>query len=407
MAGALLLVVGLLLIATGVFARTHSLGGGGNDEVRATAAALRGRVDQALAGATRALEPKAMAAARLPEIVSGLDLDADAHTFEDLLQNEDWWAPYRAEFPLSGVVTANGALAIIMMGNRRAPRTSAARPPCARRARSASRRVSRRSRAAPSCSRRRACRAGKHHAPGAVVVVGAPLERPALQAVADGAGTAVALSDGKRVLAAAGPDAAQTKLAALVGREDRATEAGLVTLDDGPAGVTVALDRGLWLDAALPALPQPAGSHLGLFIAAAGALLGGAGLVIQLVGPAPREGRRRHARSAITRPAGSGPHPAGKRPGDRDDEIRVRRRMPRLRRPRRRSRPPRQARPPRRCCSRPRARASRWAATGCWNASARAAWRRSSSPRPTAPRASSATSSSSACTRTSRAAATP
>src|SRR6185369_708978 len=111
--GALLIVVGLLMIATGVFARTHTLGGGGtsNEDLRASATALRGRVDQAMATAVRGLEPKAMTAARLPEIVSALDLDADPHTFEDLLENEDWWATYRNEFPLSGLVTANGALA--------------------------------------------------------------------------------------------------------------------------------------------------------------------------------------------------------------------------------------------------------------------------------------------------------
>jgi len=320
--GALLLVVGLLLIATGVFAQTHSLGGPGNDEVRATAAALRGRVDQALAGATRVLEPKAMAAARLPEIVSGLDLDADAHTFEDLLQNEDWWAPYRAEFPLSGVVTANGALAILMMGEHAGAAdvsgSSAVR--AAREVGVASGVAAIQGRAFLFAAAR--VPRGKHHAPGAVVVVGAPLERPVLQAIADGAGTAVALSDGKRLLAAAGPAAAQTKLPALVGREDRATEAGLVTLDDGPAGVTVALDRGLWLDAALPALPQPAGSHLGLFIAAAGALLGAAGLVIQL------SGRRRvkvdgDIPSAHTGPPGSGPLLAGNQQGDRTTDPRL------------------------------------------------------------------------------------
>jgi len=113
--GALLLVVGLLLIATGVVARTHAIGGGGEDP-RTTATSLRGRAEQALSGATRALEPKAMTAARLPEIVSGLDLDADPHTFEDLLENEDWWAPYRSEFPLSGIVTGAGAVATIGSG---------------------------------------------------------------------------------------------------------------------------------------------------------------------------------------------------------------------------------------------------------------------------------------------------
>src|SRR5262245_5226493 len=86
--GALLLVLGLILIATGVFARTHAIGGTSREDLRATATALRGRVEQAMAGAARVLEPKATAAARLPEIVSGLDLDADAHTFEDLLENE-------------------------------------------------------------------------------------------------------------------------------------------------------------------------------------------------------------------------------------------------------------------------------------------------------------------------------
>ena len=320
-AGALLLVVGVLLIATGVFARTHSMGGSGNDEARATAAMLRGRVEQALAGATRALEPKAMAAARLPEIVSGLDLDADAHTFEDLLQNEDWWAPYRAEFPLSGVVTANGALAIIMMGNRTGSAdvsgSSAVRQ--AREVGVASGVAAIQGRAFMFAAAR--VPRGKHHAPGAVVVVGTPLEPPVLQAVADGAGTAVALSDGKRLLAAAGPDAARTKLAAMVGREDRATDAGLVTLDDGPAGVTVALDRGLWLDAALPVLPQPAGSYLGLFIAAAGALLGGAGLVIQLAGRRRAKGDTDNP-TPITQPTGSGPHRAGKQQGDRKTDPR-------------------------------------------------------------------------------------
>src|SRR3954464_1037253 len=108
--GALLLVVGLVLIATGVAARLHTVGGsGGSDDQRATATALRGRIDLGVASAARVLEPKAMSAARLSEIVSGLDLDADAHTFEDLLENEDWWAPYRSEFALSGLVTGAGA----------------------------------------------------------------------------------------------------------------------------------------------------------------------------------------------------------------------------------------------------------------------------------------------------------
>src|SRR5262245_8875615 len=270
--GALLLVVGLLMIATGVFARTHSFGGGGGGEDRrATATALRGRIDQALAGAARALEPKALSAARLSEIVSGLDLDADVHTFEDLLENEDWWAPYRSEFPLSGVVTASGALAV-MVGQEASPKTLApqavGQAPAATRAVLASgvpdlggSPVVRRARETGVGSGVTGMQGtafllaaarvppGKNHVPGAVVILGTPLERPALQAVADGAGTAVVLSDGKRVLAAAGPEAARTALAALVGREAGAGEAGLIKVEGGQAGVTVAIDRSLWLDA--------------------------------------------------------------------------------------------------------------------------------------------------------------
>ena len=69
-----------------------------------------------------------------------------------------------------------------------------------------------------------------------------------------------------------------------------------------------------------------------------------------------------------------------------------------MRRRRRRESPP----PPRRSARRGRVRAPRSAST-CWCASSpRAAWRRSSSPSRWAPRASSATSSSSACCRTCR-----
>src|SRR4051794_1056728 len=249
--GALLLVVGLVLIATGVAARLHSIGGtGGSDDQRATATALRGRIDLGVASAARVLEPKAMSAARLSEIVSGLDLDADAHTFEDLLENEDWWAPYRSEFSLSGLVTADGALA--MRGSGVSDLSAAPVVRQAREAGVASGVAAIQGRAFLLAAAR--VPRGKHHASGGVVILGTPFERAALQTVADGAATPVALSDGKRLLAAAGPDVAQTKLAALVGHEDRATEAGLIHMDDGHTGLTITLDRGLYLDAFLPAL---------------------------------------------------------------------------------------------------------------------------------------------------------
>jgi len=300
MVGALLLVVGLLLIATGIIARTHSAGGG-TEDTRAAATALRARAEQAMAGVARALEPKAATAARLPGIVSGLDLDADAHTFEDLLENEDWWAPYRSEFSLSGVVTADGALAILGSNGADVSATQAVRQ--AREAGVASGVTVIQGRPFVFAAAR--APRGKRGASGAVVVLGNPLERQALQAVADAAGTAVGLSDGKRLLVIAGPDAAQTRLAALVGRESRATDAGLIEMDEGNRGVTTAVDRGLWLDAVMPASPTPVGSSLGLLIGAGGLLIAASGLVIQLSG-------RRRAKVdtdnplAITRPMGSG-----------------------------------------------------------------------------------------------------
>ena len=113
---AALIVGGVLLVVTALLTRgnhTQTGGGDGDQQQRGAAAALRARLDQALQAATRALEPKATAAARLSEIVSGLDLEADPHTFQDLLENEDWWAPYRGEFPISGVISASGSIATL------------------------------------------------------------------------------------------------------------------------------------------------------------------------------------------------------------------------------------------------------------------------------------------------------
>src|SRR5262249_9775175 len=184
--GALLLVVGVLLIATGVFARTHSFGesGASSEDLRASATALRSRIDQALSTAARALEPKATAAARLPEIVSALDLDADPHTFEDLLENEDWWAPYRAEFPLSGLVTANGALA--MLGSSSADLSGT---PAVRQARDAGASAGVTAiQARPFLFAAARVPRGKRHPSGATVLLRPPLARPALHRAADGGG---------------------------------------------------------------------------------------------------------------------------------------------------------------------------------------------------------------------------
>src|SRR5262249_32164601 len=55
----------------------------------------RARVEQSLASRARALEPKVAEAARVPELGAALNMGADQDTFQDLLESEDWWAPYR------------------------------------------------------------------------------------------------------------------------------------------------------------------------------------------------------------------------------------------------------------------------------------------------------------------------
>ena len=130
--------------------------GGGNDDLRATATALRGRVEQALASAARALEPKAMAAARLPEIVVGAGSRRRRAHVRGPARERGLVGAVPRRVSAVGRGHRDGALAMLGVGRRGC---RAARPSCARRARPASRRASPRSRDARSCSRRRACRA--------------------------------------------------------------------------------------------------------------------------------------------------------------------------------------------------------------------------------------------------------
>src|SRR6516165_9218615 len=199
------IVGGVLLVVTALLTRNGRTQPGTGDEQRGAAAALRARLDQALQSATRAYEPKATTAARLSEIVSGLDLDADPHTFEDLLENEDWWAPYRTEFAVSGVVSASGSLATIGAGAGDLSGTTVVRQ--ARDLGVASGVVAAQGKALLLAAAR--VPRGKRRASGAVVVLGAPFDRAALRALADAAAAPVGLSDGKRLVAYAGPDGAQ------------------------------------------------------------------------------------------------------------------------------------------------------------------------------------------------------
>ena len=277
-----------------------------------------------------------MSAARLPEIVSGLDLDADAHTFEDLLENEDWWAPYRSEFPLSGRGHARTARSRLL-GARAIGAISAARRWCARRARPASRRASRRSRARAFLFAAARVPRGKHR-------VGRGRDRRdavRTPGAADGRGRR---GDGRRAVrrqaAARRPPVPTPRRrswrrwsAAKTGRPERASS----TLDDGRLGLAVALDRGLWLRRRAADGPAARG------LAARPGHRRGAALLLGGVGPR-RPARRAGGAAqvdgdgpmAITQPTGSGQR---RRPASSRD--RTRRRSASRRR--RRGRPPTRA----------------------------------------------------------------
>src|SRR4051794_4415663 len=88
---------------------------------------VRARVEQALGSSARALESTAASAARIPELIAALNMGADRATFQDLLDSEAWWAAIRGKFPLNGVATPQGALALLSPSSDDAAVTDAIR----------------------------------------------------------------------------------------------------------------------------------------------------------------------------------------------------------------------------------------------------------------------------------------
>jgi serine/threonine-protein kinase len=275
-AGAALVLVGLGLAGGGLYLRGHRAPEApSSDALKATAATVHARLDEALKAAGSAIESKAAAAAHLPEIASALDLDADSHTFEDLLSNEDWWTPYRSEFAVNGVVSATGRLATI--GPIDGELAQAALIKQARDSGAASGVVMAGNRAFLLAAAR--VPAGKRRGSGAVVVLGTPFGRAPLQTISDAAGTTVGLSDGHKLLAFAGVPANETALSAIVGHEAEA----VLAIDESRAVGAWPLDRGLSLVALLPvtvAAPDGVDTRWELVVSLGGLLLLVGGLVL-------------------------------------------------------------------------------------------------------------------------------
>ncbi|HEY4394004.1 MAG TPA: hypothetical protein VGP64_08080, partial [Polyangia bacterium] len=300
--GAALVLLGLGLCGGGLYLRGHLAAEAPNpDELKATAATVHARLDEALKVTTGAVESKASAAARLPEIASALDLDADSHTFEDLLSNEDWWASYRAEFAVNGVVSATGRVATT--GPIDGELAHAAVVEQARDAGAASGVVMAGTRAFLLAAAR--VPAGKRRGSGAVVVLGTPFGRAPLQAISDAAGATVGLSDGHKLLAFAGVPANETALSTIVGHEAD----GVVSVDESRAAGAWPLDRELSLVALFPVTAAPPPSGMGT----RWALVVSLGGLLVLVGALLAMRRRPVVKSdldnpmVITQPFGSEP----------------------------------------------------------------------------------------------------
>ena len=259
-------------------ARAH---GGGGEELAASADLLHARLEQALQARAHALEPRATEAASLPELLSGLDLGADAHTFEDLLETEDWWAPFRTGFTVSGLVTSSGPLA--MLGPTLGDLTNVEMVRQARTLGTASGIVAAHNRAFAMATAR--VPKGKRRAGGAVVILGAQLDHAAFQSLGDATAAAVGLSDGARVIESGGPEALRQALTELVMKQAR----GAVALDSGKAGAVWPLDGGLWLLAVFKVPVAPSQTGLALAIALLGAGFGFGGILLRFARRKPKQ----------------------------------------------------------------------------------------------------------------------
>jgi hypothetical protein len=108
------LLLGIALIvagtAVGVFGVRSVLG----DQTRVQAALLRSATGEGEArGATekKSAEKDVWEAARLEPLEAALRAHVDGPTLVDLFENEDWWRPYRSEFPLVRVRVGDKTIA--------------------------------------------------------------------------------------------------------------------------------------------------------------------------------------------------------------------------------------------------------------------------------------------------------
>src|SRR5580704_2458990 len=97
------LLSGIALIVAGTAVGVLGVRSAVGDQARAQAALLRvatGEVETRGAEEKTAAEKQVWEAARLEPLEAALRAHVDGPTLVDLFENEDWWRPYRREFPL-------------------------------------------------------------------------------------------------------------------------------------------------------------------------------------------------------------------------------------------------------------------------------------------------------------------
>ncbi len=108
------LLIGIVLIAAATAAGVLAIRTAVGDQARAQAALLAAATRDAAsreAEARKATEGRVGTAAQLQPLEAALRDGVDGATLIDLFENEEWWRPYRAEFPVVRVVMGDHLLA--------------------------------------------------------------------------------------------------------------------------------------------------------------------------------------------------------------------------------------------------------------------------------------------------------
>jgi hypothetical protein len=241
-------------------------------QLEALAAAAETRLNEAVASRGRSLEPRVAEAARVEQLASALKIRKDVsladwrRTVQDLLNSEDWWAPFRTPPAVSALVTGEGVLAAVGPGLGDVVASDLVKR--ARASGIASGMLPGQDRVFYAAA---ALVDGNDRGPAApLVVLGLPLDQAGFAALADRTGDAIGLVAGTRLLETAGPEQGRRLLGALAQHPGRARP-----LDEAGAwlGTVVPVDGKLSLLSvfAAPAPPRPLKS--GLVVAGLGGLL--------------------------------------------------------------------------------------------------------------------------------------